>query len=230
MNFPNCPSTLSPQVECSQCCIAKPGSSATKLHKPTHPASQCPPPTSNAITISSPLFHSPNNPPIPNKFSSLGRKKSLPRQGKGVEKYKRPKNTKEKPNILGSKDSSVSKNRDEDEWKLMLIPVKRYRMWRAHKVTHSPFYIYNHFLSFIMAIRLLSWNCHGYRSHLDDIKSLVNSVHPICIGLQETMLSPPIPTKLKQYHILRKDNIHNSRPVGGVALLYSESFPSRNLD
>ncbi|GIY49370.1 putative RNA-directed DNA polymerase from transposon X-element, partial [Caerostris extrusa] len=74
-----------------------------------------------------------------------------------------------------------------------------------------------------MAISLISWNCHGYRAHLEDLKTLVNSVHPICVGLQETMLSPLIQTKLKHYNIIRKDNIHDARPIGGVALLYSQA-------
>ncbi|GIY01809.1 putative RNA-directed DNA polymerase from transposon X-element [Caerostris extrusa] len=69
-----------------------------------------------------------------------------------------------------------------------------------------------------MAISLISWNCHGYRAHL------AHRVHPICVGLQETMLSPLIQTKLKHYNIIRKDNIHDARPIGGVALLYSQSF------
>ncbi|GIY86509.1 putative RNA-directed DNA polymerase from transposon X-element [Caerostris extrusa] len=78
-----------------------------------------------------------------------------------------------------------------------------------------------------MAISIISWNCHGYRAHLDDLKTLINSVHPICVGLQETMLYPLIQTKLKHYNIIRKDNIHDARPIGGVALLYSQSFPSK---
>ncbi|GIY13982.1 putative RNA-directed DNA polymerase from transposon X-element [Caerostris extrusa] len=41
------------------------------------------------------------------------------------------------------------------------------------------------------------------------------------------MLSPLIQTKLKHYNIIRKDNIHDARPIGGVALLYSQSFPSK---
>ncbi|GBN42797.1 hypothetical protein AVEN_236498-1 [Araneus ventricosus] len=33
--------------------------------------------------------------------------------------------------------------------------------------------------------------------------------------------------KIKNYGILRKDHIQNGRAVGGVALLYSQRFPSR---
>ncbi|GIX70573.1 hypothetical protein CEXT_63641 [Caerostris extrusa] len=78
-----------------------------------------------------------------------------------------------------------------------------------------------------MAISLISWNCHRYRAHLGDLKTLVNSVHPIFVGLQETMLSPLIQIKLKPYNIIQKDNIHDARPIGGVDLLYSQSFPSK---
>ncbi|GBN84961.1 hypothetical protein AVEN_78978-1 [Araneus ventricosus] len=79
---------------------------------------------------------------------------------------------------------------------------------------------------FLMAINLLSWNCHGFRTHIDDIKNIINKYHPICIALQETYLTSEKDFKIKNYSILRKDSIRNERAVGGVALLYSQRFPS----
>ncbi|GBO37413.1 putative RNA-directed DNA polymerase from transposon X-element, partial [Araneus ventricosus] len=80
-----------------------------------------------------------------------------------------------------------------------------------------------------MAINLLSWNCHGFRTHIDDIKNIINKYLPICIALQETYLTPEKDPKIKNYSIQRKDNIQNGRAVGGVALLYSQRFSSRPL-
>ncbi|GBM95410.1 hypothetical protein AVEN_79318-1 [Araneus ventricosus] len=44
---------------------------------------------------------------------------------------------------------------------------------------------------------------------------------------QETYLTPKKDPKIKNYGILRKDHIQNGKAVGGVALLYSQRFPSR---
>ncbi|GBO16900.1 hypothetical protein AVEN_66586-1, partial [Araneus ventricosus] len=47
------------------------------------------------------------------------------------------------------------------------------------------------------------------------------------MGLQETLLSPAIEAKIKNYNIIRKDNLQNERSVGGVAILYLQNLPSK---
>ena len=81
-----------------------------------------------------------------------------------------------------------------------------------------------------MALSIISWNCHGYRTHTDDIKDLINVYKPVCVGLQETLLNPTISPKIKHYNFNRKDNIQNARATGGVALMHSTSFPVRNIN
>ncbi|GBM78940.1 hypothetical protein AVEN_123664-1, partial [Araneus ventricosus] len=78
-----------------------------------------------------------------------------------------------------------------------------------------------------MAINLTSWNCHGLRAHIDDLKSIINKYQPVCIGLQETYLAPGADIKITNYNIIRKDNIHSSHATGGVALMFLQSFPCK---
>ncbi|GBN81339.1 hypothetical protein AVEN_205178-1, partial [Araneus ventricosus] len=47
------------------------------------------------------------------------------------------------------------------------------------------------------------------------------------MALQETLLSPAIEAKIKNYNIIRKDNLQNERSVGGVAILYLQNLPSK---
>ncbi|GBN63201.1 hypothetical protein AVEN_274953-1 [Araneus ventricosus] len=76
-----------------------------------------------------------------------------------------------------------------------------------------------------MAFCIVSWNYHGFRAHIDKIESVINKHQPVCICLQESYLSPGVDTKIANFNIIRKDNIHNSHAVGGVALLFLQSFP-----
>ncbi|GBN91126.1 hypothetical protein AVEN_181474-1 [Araneus ventricosus] len=78
-----------------------------------------------------------------------------------------------------------------------------------------------------MAINLISWNCHGFRAHSAEFKTLINKYQPICICIQETYLSPNIDPRIANYSFLRKDNINTSRATGGVAIVYSNLFPSK---
>ncbi|GBN22710.1 hypothetical protein AVEN_68046-1 [Araneus ventricosus] len=84
-------------------------------------------------------------------------------------------------------------------------------------------------LRFKTAIKLVSWDCQGFRSHVDDLKNIVNKYQPACLGLQETYLTPEHSTKIKSYNILRKDYTFGSRASGGVALLVTQVFPYRQI-
>ncbi|GIX83238.1 hypothetical protein CDAR_402271, partial [Caerostris darwini] len=105
--------------------VATVSACAIKPKPTTGSASQSRPPALNSSP--SPLSHTRPNPiPVNNKFSSLGRRKSLTRQGKGIEKPKKPKNTKEKLlNSLDHKDSSASKTSDEDAMVININPCER---------------------------------------------------------------------------------------------------------
>lgn len=73
---------------------------------------------------------------------------------------------------------------------------------------------------------LLSWNCRGFRSKLDNIKSLVADHHPVCFAIQETYLKTTDSAKIRRYSCLRKDNDIDGRVSGGVALFTSHDYPS----
>ncbi|GBM36913.1 hypothetical protein AVEN_14896-1 [Araneus ventricosus] len=66
-----------------------------------------------------------------------------------------------------------------------------------------------------MALKIVSWNCHGLQTHKEDIKSIINKFQPICLGLQETYLKPNLPAKFKNYITQRNDFQQGSRASGG---------------
>lgn len=73
---------------------------------------------------------------------------------------------------------------------------------------------------------LFSWNCHGFRNKLDELKTLIANHSPSCIALQETYLKPHDKSKIRRYGCIRKDNDSGERVSGGVALLISHNCPS----
>ena len=86
-----------------------------------------------------------------------------------------------------------------------------------------------------MELRILSLNCHGFKSSIDEIKTLCDS-HDIIL-LQETMLMPHDLHKVKKVHkdfygdaisaVNDEEGIHIGRPPGGLAILWRKSL---NLD
>jgi exonuclease III len=77
---------------------------------------------------------------------------------------------------------------------------------------------------------LLSWNCHGFRQHISDIKDLINLYNPACIALQETFLQENVSAKLRNFTSFRKDYVHGERASGGVALLTSHDYPTHPIN
>ncbi|GBN20958.1 hypothetical protein AVEN_177596-1 [Araneus ventricosus] len=75
----------------------------------------------------------------------------------------------------------------------------------------------------------ISWNCRGYRSRIDDIKSMINKYQPVCIGLQETFLKSTVSTKVRGYNCTRKDVATEISSSGGVCILTSNLYPSNAL-
>ncbi|GBO16034.1 hypothetical protein AVEN_115805-1 [Araneus ventricosus] len=72
----------------------------------------------------------------------------------------------------------------------------------------------------------LSWNCHGIRFKLQELKGLINFFHPVCVGLQEKFLSSNNPFKLSGYNSVRKDAAATgSNHSGGVCILTSNLYP-----
>jgi ribonuclease HI len=76
---------------------------------------------------------------------------------------------------------------------------------------------------------IISWNCHGFRQHISDIRDLVNLYNPACIALQETLLHENVDAKLRHFSCLRKDYSNGERASGGVALLTSHDYPTHPL-
>ncbi|GBN23766.1 hypothetical protein AVEN_104380-1 [Araneus ventricosus] len=80
-----------------------------------------------------------------------------------------------------------------------------------------------------MALKIVSWNCHGLQTQKEDIESIINKFQPICLGLQETYLKPHLSAKFKNYITQRNDFQHGSRASGGVACLTSWQMPSKPI-
>lgn len=73
---------------------------------------------------------------------------------------------------------------------------------------------------------LVSWNCHGFKQHVSELRDLVNTYHPACIAVQETFLRSSQTAKLRRYSTFRNDNDGGERVSGGVALFVSQNYPS----
>jgi hypothetical protein len=77
---------------------------------------------------------------------------------------------------------------------------------------------------------LLSWNCHGFKHHVSELRDLINQYHPVCLALQETFLHEAKTAKIRRYSTLRKDYVDGDRASGGVALFTSHDYPSSPLN
>ncbi|GBO00212.1 hypothetical protein AVEN_239574-1 [Araneus ventricosus] len=62
-----------------------------------------------------------------------------------------------------------------------------------------------------------------------DLKGLINSFHPVCVGLQENFLSSNNPLKLRGYNSVRRDAATGSNHSGVVCILTSNLYPSTPL-
>lgn len=76
---------------------------------------------------------------------------------------------------------------------------------------------------FFMAC-LVSWNGHGVRDKITDIKYLIDKFNPAVFGLQGTFLKHNNTINITNYSIFRKDS-DSIRVSGGVALRTSHRFP-----
>ncbi|GBM65107.1 hypothetical protein AVEN_262596-1 [Araneus ventricosus] len=75
----------------------------------------------------------------------------------------------------------------------------------------------------------VSWNCRSIRNKLQDIKEMINYFQPVCIGLQETFLTPNIPLKLRGYNSVWKDAATGANHSGSVCILTSNLYSSSPL-
>jgi hypothetical protein len=76
---------------------------------------------------------------------------------------------------------------------------------------------------------LISWNCHGYKPHVSDLRDLINQYQPSCLALQETYLNKNKSAKIKRYSTFRKDHTNGDRTSGGVAIFTSHDYPSTSI-
>lgn len=71
---------------------------------------------------------------------------------------------------------------------------------------------------------LLQWNCNGLKTNFNDLKIVLNELHPFCVALKETHLQPYNNIVIKNYNIYRKDNLEPNHSHYGVScsqLVYS---------
>ncbi|GFX10881.1 RNA-directed DNA polymerase from mobile element jockey [Trichonephila clavipes] len=73
---------------------------------------------------------------------------------------------------------------------------------------------------------LISWNCRGLRTRLDDLKSIISTYQPACVALQETFLKSTMTMQVRGYNCVRRDVDGDTSPAGGVSLFTSNLFPS----
>ncbi|GBM11502.1 hypothetical protein AVEN_101897-1 [Araneus ventricosus] len=79
-------------------------------------------------------------------------------------------------------------------------------------------------------VNTVSWNCHGFNVHKQDVKSIVNKYQPVCLGLQETYLLSHTSAELKNFTIQREEHVEGSRLSGGVASLTSCHILAKTID
>ncbi|KAB0790120.1 hypothetical protein PPYR_15559, partial [Photinus pyralis] len=70
-----------------------------------------------------------------------------------------------------------------------------------------------------MTEKIIQWNCNGVVQKYCDLKTLLTNQEPVCVCLQETHLKHRQPYQLKDYNIIRKDDVIDDRARGGVAIL-----------
>ncbi|GFX36913.1 putative RNA-directed DNA polymerase from transposon X-element [Trichonephila clavipes] len=73
---------------------------------------------------------------------------------------------------------------------------------------------------------LISWNCRGLRTRLDDLKSIISTYQPACVALQETFLKSTMTMQVRGYNCVRRDVDGDTSPTGGVCLFTSNLYPS----
>ncbi|GFU70759.1 putative RNA-directed DNA polymerase from transposon X-element [Trichonephila clavipes] len=72
----------------------------------------------------------------------------------------------------------------------------------------------------------VSWKCHGLRTRLDDVKSIISTYQPACVALQETFLKSTMTMQVRGYNCVRRDVDGDTSPTGGVCLFTSNLYPS----
>ena len=102
----------------------------------------------------------------------------------------------------------------------------------AHNASSTTFSSTNSTNSSSSPLRILQWNCNGYYSKLNELKStLLNNKNtfPHIICLQETKLKNTQTVKLPEYSIVRKDRLGTSAG-GGVLIAIHKSISYSEIE
>lgn len=75
-----------------------------------------------------------------------------------------------------------------------------------------------HFDSFVQ------WNMQSYRTKFNELKLLLNKIHPACVALQETLIGDRTPHPPAQYRILTSEVTRDDGHERGTALLIHRSI------
>lgn len=73
-------------------------------------------------------------------------------------------------------------------------------------------------------MNIIQWNINGYRSHLEEIKLLINEENPKILCIQETKLGPSHNLTCKGFDTFRYDNPIGEHACGGVLILVDPSL------
>ncbi|GFU66482.1 putative RNA-directed DNA polymerase from transposon X-element [Trichonephila clavipes] len=69
-------------------------------------------------------------------------------------------------------------------------------------------------------------HCHGLRTRLDYLGSIISTYQPACVSLQETFLKSTMAMRVRGYNCVRRDVDGDASSTGGVCLFTSDLYPS----
>lgn len=79
------------------------------------------------------------------------------------------------------------------------------------------------------SFNIICWNCNGFFTHLPDIQLFIHNYQPKIIALQETHLQPHQQIYLRNYTIINRPYISETRAKGGVLLAVDSSIYTEKI-
>lgn len=77
--------------------------------------------------------------------------------------------------------------------------------------------------------QILQWNINGYYSKLHELQTLIKTITPVVICLQETNFKNDYVANLCNYKSYHKNREHCDRASGGAAIFVHKSYPSQSI-
>lgn len=79
-------------------------------------------------------------------------------------------------------------------------------------------------------MKILQWNCRGYRRNYNDLSTLIANHQPACICLQESLLGDTHPRPPKQYTIESHNPANLHHPGNGLVTLIHRDYAINRLN